>query len=72
MPSEHQHNSVDSEYSNVYEKALDPESNLSPIPIVNGIYNKETALRAHRAAHRVDAREKYKKRIAEYIEKYSD
>lgn len=70
MPSENQNQAGESEYSNVYERAF--AGLMSPMPLIRGINDYETALKAHRAAHKFDAREKHKRLIAEKITEYRD
>jgi len=72
MPSPNQNRHSDSDYDSVYERALHPEADLDAMPILRGIRNEGTALRAHKAAHAVDARSKYKEHIAELLRQYRD
>lgn len=72
MPSATQVAAQDSDHENVYQKALDPETDLSPWPLVTGIRDHATAMRAFEAAQTVGAEPEVKKRIAQYLDEFSD
>jgi len=57
-------------YENPYERAFD--GRMDPEPLLKGIHSKETALQAHRAAHKFDASKAHKERIAEALRRYSN
>lgn len=57
-----------SNYQNLYERAFDGK--IDPEPILRGIGSKEAALRAHRAAHKFDAKTEHKEQIAEILRQY--
>lgn len=71
MPSTNQNNSTGTNYD-VWERAFSDKSDMSPKPLLRGIHNRETALKAHRKAHEFDAPESQKKYIAAKLRKYSD
>jgi hypothetical protein len=71
-PSATQVAGSDSEHDSVYEKALDPDTELSPWPLVSGIRNHATAMRAFKAAQSVGAEPAVKKRIAQYLNEYDN
>lgn len=56
------------EYQNVFERFLAHDRDITPL--LNGIANKEAAIRAHRAAHQFNASKATKEHIAELIRKY--
>lgn len=56
----------------VWERAFSDKSDISPKPLLRGIHNYETALKAHRKAHEYDARERFKRFIAQKLEHYKD
>jgi len=57
-------------YQNPYERAFD--GRMDPEPLLKGIHSKETALQAHRAAHKYGGTTEEKERIAEALRRYSN
>lgn len=71
-PTTHQHNTSESDYQNIYERAFSDDCDLEAGPLINGISDYETAIKAHKAAHRYDATEREKRQIATKIERYKN
>jgi hypothetical protein len=68
MPSKHQQNN--SENYDVWQRAFRGDIDLEPL--IRGIHNERTALKAHRKAHEYDASTETKERIAEILREYND
>jgi len=60
----------DTPYQNPYERAFD--GRMNPDPLLKGINSKQTALMAHRAAHKYNSTTEEKERIAEMLRRFSD